>query len=55
MDAQHRRLGQRSYRKTRQKKGAEKALDGALDQAGLSGQEKRAVKDALKAAGELKF
>jgi hypothetical protein len=55
MDAQHRRLGQRSYGKPGKRKWAGKALDGALEQAGLSGQEKRAVEEALKAAGDTQF
>ncbi|MDH4099944.1 MAG: OmpA family protein [Nitrospirota bacterium] len=36
-------------------KGAEKILDEALDRAGLGDKEKKAVKSAIKAAGETKF
>jgi len=36
-------------------KGAEKALDEALDKAGLGEKEKRAVKEAIKTAGQTKF
>jgi len=41
--------------RTAVEKGAEKLLDEALDRAGLNEKEKRAVKEAIKAAGETKF